>query len=261
MPEELPAPQLVVLAGGLGTRLGGLTRQVPKAMVPVQGVPFVDHQLRLFAAQGLKEVIFATGHLGSQIAQYVGDGKKWGLEVRYVDEGPRRLGTGGALREVASQKNAQGEWLLRERFLVTYGDSYLPIDYCLIWEFFARSLDPALMVVLKNHNAWDESNACFQWPKVTLYEKRQSQQSPVREKKYIDYGLLGFERELILNRIAPGEVVDLAAICHPLSVEGKLAGFLVHQRFYEMGSRQGLADLEQFLAKKTESGSSNEFFQ
>ena len=117
------AMQVVILAGGLGTRLGPLTRPHPKPMVPVKGVPYLEHQLRLLARQGLTDIVLLTGYLGEQIEEYFGDGDRMGLRLRYSRE-LEPLGTGGALR--------QARPLLEEAFLVIYGDSYLRIDYAAV---------------------------------------------------------------------------------------------------------------------------------
>ncbi len=88
---------VAILAGGLATRLRPLTETVPKALVEVAGEPFAFHQLRLLARNGFREVVFLTGYRGEQIAVAVGDGRRFGLDVRYVPDGRRLLGTGGAL--------------------------------------------------------------------------------------------------------------------------------------------------------------------
>lgn len=89
--------QALILAGGLGTRLWPLTKEVPKPMVPVAGVPYLEHQLRLLARQGLQDVVMLTANLSEQIEEYFGDGRRLGLDIRYSRE-PEPLGTGGALR-------------------------------------------------------------------------------------------------------------------------------------------------------------------
>lgn len=112
--------QVVILAGGLGTRLGSFTRKVPKPMVPVAGVPYLEHQLRLLARQSFRDVLLLTGHLGEQIESYFGNGGRLGLRIRYSREA-QPLGTGGALRDARRH--------LAETFLLLYGDSLLPIEY------------------------------------------------------------------------------------------------------------------------------------
>ena len=121
MQQVQPSP-VVVLAGGLGTRMRDAAPGLPKALVPVLGEPFAFHQLRLLASQGVREVVYVIGHLGSQIRAAVGDGDAFGLGVSYVDEGESLRGTGGALRF------AHDRGTLPDVFGVLYGDSYLPID-------------------------------------------------------------------------------------------------------------------------------------
>src|SRR5215471_7472664 len=81
------AMQCVVLAGGLGTRMRPWTDTVPKILVPVLGVPFAAHQLELLARQGYDEVVVCLGHRGNQVRDFVGDGRRFGVRVSYVDEG------------------------------------------------------------------------------------------------------------------------------------------------------------------------------
>ena len=90
--------QAVILAGGLGTRLGALTRDVPKPMMPVAGKPYLEHQLRWLSKQGITKILLLTGYLGEQIQTYFGNGSAWGLEIRYSRE-QTPMGTGGGLRD------------------------------------------------------------------------------------------------------------------------------------------------------------------
>ena len=97
-PGDVP---VAILAGGRATRLGSLVADLPKALIPVSGRPFVDHQLALLQRRGLRRVVFCVGHLGEQIVAHVGDGARFGMRVEYTFDGPRLLGTGGALRRAA----------------------------------------------------------------------------------------------------------------------------------------------------------------
>lgn len=238
-PETEPI-QIVILAGGLGTRLRPLTDQIPKAMIPILGRPFVDFQLRLLAQCGIQEVILSTGYLGHLIEEFVRDGRDWNLKVTYVNEGANLRGTGGALRLIYDQG------LLRTRFLVTYGDSYLPISYRDIWQDFSKRSEPALMTVLHNGEKWDASNACFDGKNVPLYDKKIQPKPP--EMQFIDYGLSAFQSAIIGQEIPKDEKFDLAVLFNRLSIHGKLAGTEVTERFYEIGSTQGIKDLERYLA-------------
>ncbi len=230
--------QCVVLAGGLGTRLGARTRDVPKAMVGVAGEPFVQRQLALLADQGFSRVILCIGHLGSQIRDFVGDGGRFGLVVEYADEGEELRGTGGALRL------AFDAGLLENRFAVLYGDSYLPIDVTPVWEAATRDSRPALMTVYRDPGGREHPNVEYQDGSVILYQKGQ----PTDQMHHVDYGLSVVTRAVIDRDVPAGVATDLAELFHGLSTRDLLAGFEVVERFYEIGSPAGLADLEAYLA-------------
>lgn len=225
--------QCVILAGGLGTRMRPLTEACPKTLLPAAGRPFAWHQLHWLAAQGIDEVVYSIGHYGGMIRDY------WAAEpspirsIRYVDEGDQLRGTAGALRL------ARKEGALAENFFVIYGDSFLPVQFAPIWRAFHESGQPALMTVLRNEGRWDRSNVIYQPGWVMLYDK-----AAVPGMQYIDYGLSCFRRDT-LDEVTHS---DLAALFHQLSLHGRLAGYEVHERFYEIGSPAGLRDFEQYLA-------------
>ncbi len=231
--------QCVILAGGLGTRMRPLTSTLPKTLLPVCGKPFAWHQLHWLAAQSVTEVVYSIGHQGDQIRRY------WDRElppvdsIRYIDEGPRLRGTGGALR-LAFEEGA-----LRESFLVLYGDSFLPIPLGGLWSAFESGSDPVMMTVHKNDGRWDRSNVIYAGGRVRLYDKNPD---PITATymRYIDYGLSAVRRRVIEAVRRP--LFDLAWLYRRLSIEGQLAGYEVAQRFYEIGSPQGLRELEQYLA-------------
>jgi NDP-sugar pyrophosphorylase family protein len=233
--------QCVILAGGLGTRMRPRTESIPKALLPVRGSPFVDHQLRWLASHGVERALLCIGHLGGQLRDHVGDGARFGLEVEYVDEGERLRGTAGALRLALDLE------VLDEAFLLTYGDSYLPVDFGAVARAFERSGASALMTVFRNEERWDRSNAIVAGGRVVLYDKRRSDPQAAAQMDSIDYGLSAFRRSVIMERLAPGAQGDLADLLRDLSVEGQLAAYEVTTRFYEVGSPEGLADLERFL--------------
>jgi NDP-sugar pyrophosphorylase family protein len=234
------AIQCLILAGGLGTRMRPATARLPKALLPVSGAPFVDHQLRWLAGHGVDEVVLCIGHLGAMLRDHVGDGARLGLPVRYVDEGRDLRGTAGALRL------ALEAGLLAERFLVTYGDSYLPIDFGAVAGAFGRGSAPALMTVFENQGRWDTSNCLVEGGRVH-YDKRRRDPALAGRMRHIDYGLSALRREVVAERVAPGARADLADLFHDLSREGLLLAYEVTTRFYEIGSPQGLTDLEEFL--------------
>jgi NDP-sugar pyrophosphorylase family protein len=229
--------QCVILAGGLGTRMRPATETVPKALLPVAGEPFAAHQLELLRRGGVREVVYCIGHLGDQVRDYVGDGRRFGLGVSYVDEGEELLGTGGALR------HADREGALHDEFLVLYGDSYLPIDFRTVRDAFAAVSEPALMTVFHNAGRIVASNVEFDGRRVTRYDKRQ----PTPAMEWVDYGVSAMQRA-VLGEIPIGAPADLSDLFHELSVSGRLAGLAVDERFYEIGSTDGLREVEDLLA-------------
>ena len=80
--------QIAILAGGSGTRLGRLTQTVPKPMVPVNGKPFLEHEIGLLKRSGISDFVLCVGHLGEKVEDYFGNGSNWGVRVRYSYDGP-----------------------------------------------------------------------------------------------------------------------------------------------------------------------------
>jgi NDP-sugar pyrophosphorylase family protein len=234
--------QCIVLAGGLATRMRPVTETVPKALLPVAGRPFADHQLAWLAAEGVTDVIFSIAHLGEQIRDFAGDGTRGGLRIRYVDEGSRLRGTAGALRL------AYDEGGLEAVFAVLYGDSYLPVDVGSLFTAFETSRSDVLMTVFRNEGAFDRSNARLEGSRV-VYDKTVSDPAAAG-MNFIDYGLSIIKRDAVLPEVPSGEIADLADLYRRLSHEGRVEGYEVTERFYEVGSPEGLRELEDLLAAK-----------
>jgi NDP-sugar pyrophosphorylase family protein len=227
---------VAILAGGLATRLRPITETIPKALVDVAGVPFVIRQLEFLRGQGMASIVLCIGYLGEKVEAVVGDGSAYGVDVKYSWDGPKLLGTGGALKQALP--------LLGDKFFVFYGDSYLPIDFRAVERDFLKSNKPALMTVLKNADQWDKSNVLFHDNTIVEYNKR----APKPEMTHIDYGL-GVLSADVLRTAPANSPFDLADIYHDLSLRGDLAGHEVFERFYEIGSHKGLEEATEFFLK------------
>jgi uncharacterized membrane protein YbhN (UPF0104 family)/dTDP-glucose pyrophosphorylase len=225
---------LALLAGGLATRLRPITETIPKALVEVAGRPFIDHQLELFRRQGVRHVVLCLGYRGEQVQAHLGDSTALGMGLKYSFDGNRLLGTGGALRRAAP--------LLGPLFWVTYGDSYMDIDYRAVLAEFLRRDALGLMTVLRNDDRWNRSNVVFRDGRLLRYDKRR--RSP--DMTYIDYGVALLRREA-LERIPPDEPYDLADLYSTLVAEGRMVGYEVTERFYEIGSPANLAETDAYL--------------
>jgi NDP-sugar pyrophosphorylase family protein len=228
---------VALLAGGLATRLRPITTTIPKALVEVAGRPFIDHQLLLLRRNGIRRVVLCVGFLGEQVEQHLGDGRAFGMEVRYSYDGDKLLGTGGALRRALP--------LLDEAFWVLYGDSYLDFDYSAVFRCFTASDALGLMTVMHNQGRWDRSNVVFRDGRLVCYSKRAS--TPAMH--HIDYGAALVRREAVL-RLPVEQPADLADLYGELIAEGRMVGYEVTQRFYEIGSHEGLAETQAYLLGK-----------
>lgn len=225
-------PPVCILAGGRGTRLGQLTREIPKPLLEVAGEPFLIHQLRLLAAHNVREAVICVGHRGEMIQSRIGD-TCVGVRIAYSYDRPELDGTLGAIRRALA--------LLPERFLVLYGDTYLRVDYRAANRAWSASGLPALMVVLRNKGRWDASNVRYEPGHVVAYDKR----TPTAEMSWIDYGLGGLTAGAIER--APECETDLAVLYGELARRGELCGHPATQRFYEIGTPTALREAEAFL--------------
>lgn len=232
-------PTTIILAGGLGSRLKNLTKEKPKAMIKINNKPFIYHQLNLLKQKKIKNVVICTGHFSNLIQEYVGNGRDFGLNVKYSYDGKNLLGTGGAVKKATQS--------LQDYFFILYGDSYLDISFEDLYKYYLANGKKPVMSLIKNNNMWDKSNIIFNKKKITCYEKN----SKNKEMQYIDYGLS------ILNKSdfeqnSYGEIFDLSELFTDLARENKLLGYEYKKRFYEIGSTSGINDLSLYLKNRGE---------
>lgn len=226
--------QTVIIAGGLGTRLGRLTARRPKSLVNIHGRPFLERQIGLLREGGVRDILLCIGHLGDQIKKRFGDGRPLGVGIRYSEEGDDLLGTGGALKKA--------EPLLEDRFFLLWGDSYLLVDYRKIWDAFLMSRRLGLMVVYKNSNERIPSNAAVRGGRVVRYDKWRARP----DMQYVDNGLSAWRRDM-LKLIPAGRPFEIERLFQRLSKQGEVAAYETEQRFYEIGSVSGLRELRRLL--------------
>ncbi len=225
------------MAGGLGTRLRPLTERIPKAMVPVNGKPFLLHLLELLRDYGIKDIVLCIGYLGEQIKDYLNDGKDLGLNIKYSEEQGLLLGTGGALK--------QAQNLLDDYFLVINGDTYLPVDYGEIYNIFLKRNRKALMVVydnqentgVKNNVAIDSNLMVIKYDKETLDS----------DLTHVEAGVLVLERDALdmMNEEFPVSLEK--GLYTALIQQRELAAYVTNQRFYDIGTPEQYKIFEDFL--------------
>jgi MurNAc alpha-1-phosphate uridylyltransferase len=226
---------VAILAGGLATRLRPLTEAVPKILLDVAGRPFAEHQVELLKHHGISKVVFCLGYLGELVVDALGDGERWQMTFRYVFDGPCLAGTGGALRRALPELGAA--------FFVMYGDSYLDCDFEAIETSFRASGKPGLMTVLRNDDRWDRSNVELDRGRIIRHDK-----GPGDSKMHhIDYGLGILTPEAFEPWRDDEQPFDLVAVYQRLITNGELAGYEVNERFYEIGSVEGLEETRALL--------------
>ncbi len=228
--------QVAILSGGLGTRLGDLTKNRPKSLVKVQGKPFLEYQLALLKQAGITNIVLCTGYMGEQIKSQFGNGGKWGINIKYSSE-DKPLGTAGALKKA--------EALLEDTFFTMYGDSYLFLDFSHIMSYFESQKKLALMTVYKNYDRYDRSNTVVEGNLV----KKFSKQEKTKDMVYIEYGANIFRKE-VLEMIPEDQFYSLDELFPRLIEMGELLAFEVKERFYEIGSPQGLKEFEEYLRRE-----------
>ena len=226
---------VAILAGGLATRLRPITEKIPKSLVSVAGRPILSHQLEMLRAQGIRHAVLCIGFLGEMIQREFGS-EACGIKLDYSFDGEKLLGTGGAIKRALPKLGAE--------FFILYGDSYLPIPYAPVADFFHRSGKPGLMTVYHNEGLYDTSNVVFADGEIKVYDKK----ARLPEMRHIDYGLSLFKSS-VFESYPADEKFDLAEVMGKLVREKQLAGYEVLERFYEMGSPAGLAELEKLLKR------------
>jgi NDP-sugar pyrophosphorylase family protein len=228
-------PVVAILAGGLATRLGSKAHDKPKSMMDISGKPFIEYQLRQLKEQGATDFVICLGHLGSQIQDFVGDGKRFDIAVRYSVDGEVKLGTGGALAKALP--------ILGAEFLVTYGDSFLQLDLEGLILRHTKYAMSATMAIMRNNDKWDKSNVSLLDLKTIEYSSHHYGQ-----KEFIDYGASIVNAEAFKRYLKSG-AWDLSEYFESISKDGKLGFYEEKKRFYEIGSLLGLNEFREYVEK------------
>lgn len=237
-PSQESLLPVAILAGGLATRLRPLTETIPKALVDINGRPFIGWQLEWLRRQGAAHVVVCAAYLGERIRDVIGNGRDFGLHVDWVFDGPVLLGTAGALKRALD--------VLGGPFFVLYGDSYLPVAWLPVQRAFVDSGKPALMTVFKNDGQFDKSNVEFVAGRIVEYDKHR----PTPRMNYIDYGL-GVLTPAAMESVPSDRPADLADLYRGLALRGELAALEVYQRFYEIGSFEGLEETRAYITRES----------
>ncbi len=239
---SLESVPVLILCGGLGKRLGAFVKGVPKSLVDIGGEPFLSHQLKLLKREGATRVVLLVGHLGDKIKEFIEKADDFQMAITCVEDGEKALGTGGCVAKVLDE--------VGDEFAVMYGDSYLDISMAPVYKAFKDFGLPGLMTVLENNphnnNQWEVSNVEFdrETGKVMVYDKKK----PAEAMHHIDFGLSFFQKTAFDN-FKKKKSFDLGLVFQDLTKAGKLAGYEVHRRFYDLNTPERLIETRAYLSQ------------
>ena len=211
--------KVVILAGGLGTRLGALARGLPKAMIMVAGRPWLEYVIESFAAHELREFVFLVGHHADVIESHFRRGDAFGVRIEYSRE-KQLLGTGGAIREASH--------LIGDRFLLTYGDVLRRFDYD---RFVDEHPDNCLAIYPRlSEGNTDAANGV-----ITRFDKS------AKDLPYVDAGFSVMRRDVIDLLPPDGSCSFEQEVYSKLASRRELEAEVVNHDFYDIGTPEELA--------------------
>jgi NDP-sugar pyrophosphorylase family protein len=238
---SLETTPVVILAGGLGTRLRPVLADRPKGLAPIGEKPFLEIQIDLLRRQGARRFVFSIGHLGQQIQEHFGDGRLFGVQIEYSVEGPKLLGTGGALK--------LAERFFTPRALVLNGDTFFDLEYA---HLLARHEEHQPAATLALARASD----CQRYGRVLLDPSHRRavgfQEKDFHEgegESWFNAGAYVIQRELLAG-LTPGEPYSLERDGFPAALRSgrKLAVLTSDQRFFDIGTPDGWREFAEFHA-------------
>ncbi|KYK33786.1 MAG: hypothetical protein AYK22_06115 [Thermoplasmatales archaeon SG8-52-3] len=226
--------QMVILCGGLATRLGKIAKKTPKSMIKIKNKPFLEYQIENIKRYSIKDIILCVGHLSEQIEKYFGNGDKFGVNIKYSYDTNKPLGPIGAL------KNAES--LVDDIFFIMYGDSYLNVDFKKIANYFSNHNKLGLMVVYKNYNKFDKSNLIVNDKMIIAYGEKERTNDMI----YIDYGTSLLNKK-VLNLIPKNTFYKTGQLFSNLISKNELLAYEVKERFYHIGNLDALNEFKAFI--------------
>ena len=154
--------QIVILAGGLGTRISKISKGLPKSLINIFDKPFLSYQLDWLILNGYKRILICVGHGGKLIKDFISN-QYSNINIQFSHENENLLGTGGALRKAHPY--------LDDKFILIYGDSFLRVNLKSFINCFEGNTSKSLLGVIRNKNKWDISNCYVSRNLIKIYEK------------------------------------------------------------------------------------------
>ena len=227
--------QIVIICGGLATRLGSIVKNIPKSMIRINGKPFLEHQIEQIKKQNITDIVLCVGHLSERIENYFKSGEQFGVNISYSYDKEKPLGPIGAV------KNAES--ILKDTFFTMYGDSYVFVGYNKVYSYFKDHDKLALMTVYKNFDKYDKSNIIIDKENVVRYGGQKT-----KDMTYIDYGVSLF-RKKTLNSIPKNTFFSTKDSYTMLVKQNELLAYEIKKRFYHIGTPESLEEFTRYIEK------------
>jgi len=226
--------QIAIICGGLATRLGNLTKILPKSMIEIKGKPFLEYQIDMLKKQNIKNIILCVGYLSEKIESYFGNGKKFDINIKYSYDEDKQLGPMGAIKKA--------EKLLEKEFFVLYGDSYIFVDFQKVHDFYKEKGKLACMTVYKNEDKYDNSNLIVENNIVIGYKDSKLE----KKVKYIDYGTSILNKKS-LDYIPSNTFYSTEEFFKKLILKKEISAYKVNKRFYHIGTPKALEEFRNYI--------------
>ncbi len=228
--------QVVILAGGKGTRLSPITDNIPKPMIKFGGKPFLEHLIELVKEQGFEKILILLGYLPQPIVDYFGDGRKWGVTIEY-SLSPEDYDTGLRLKE-ASQ-------LIDGTFLLMYCDNYWPMNFEAMWQALRNSGKTGLITIFSNQYYNTRNNIRVDSESTVIeYDKTRT----ATNLTGVEIGFLVLPKSII--DLIPEHNSSLESEIYPILIkERSIYGYITQYPYYSIGSLERLSSTETFLSK------------
>ena len=220
---------IVILCGGLGTRVQHISLNKPKLLIDINGKPFFDHALKIFKKNKIKNIFLLTQYKDEYIKNYIKNINHFRIKV--LRDGKKRLGTGGSLK-----RNLK---FLPKEFFLTYGDSYLDFDYSKIRKKF-KSTNKNIITIYKNKSSKHKNNILVKKNKIIKYDKN-------KNFNYIDYGLFYFRNQDLMRYPINNTKFDMSEFIKKLIKSDKFAFVKSKKKFQECGSIDGINQLRRMI--------------
>lgn len=222
---------IIIMAGGLGTRLGELTKETPKPMLKVGAKPMLEHIIDMFVSHGFTKFMLSVNYKSEVIKEYFKDGSDFGIEVKYLEE-KKRLGTGGALSLIDVE--------LDEPFFVTNGDVLSSLDYEKLLKYHIEEESTATMCIRKDS---------YQIPYGVIEIDNKNNIVEMKEKPtkefFINTGIYVLDPE-VLNHVPKDDFFDLPSLFDVLKKENKSTkSFEISEYWIDMGKPSDYHNLKE----------------